>query len=66
MPGINDLKNDGNMTPRFIPSAEPTAQEIVQPVANMNTMNMQSGQRVKADFSSLPKESEREQICVYV
>lgn len=64
MPGINDLKNDGNMTPRFIPSAEPTAQEIVQPVANMNTINMQSGQRVKADFSSLPKESEREQIGI--
>lgn len=64
MPGINDLRNDANETQRFIPTAEPTANEIIQPVGNPQVMSMASGVRQKADFSNIPKESAREQIGI--
>ena len=61
MPGLNELKNDGNEG-RFFASATPdNSTELVQP---MSTNSMPAtAVREKADFSSLPK-SERETVGV--
>ena len=68
MPGINDLKNDGN-NERFIPHVKEESENvIVQPTAapiNKATVLSMSTGREKADLSNLPK-SERETIGVEI